>query len=78
MYAYICRGLGVTAGAIGGWSLIWAYLGISIAGATGFTIFADTLLAMIGHQCAADRAVRDLRRARPGIAPGRTCSSRPC
>jgi amino acid transporter len=48
MYAYICRGLGVTAGAIGGWSLIWAYLGISIAGATGFSIFADTLLQMVG------------------------------
>jgi amino acid transporter len=48
MYAYICRGLGVTAGAVGGWSLIWAYLGISIAGATGFSIFADTLLQMAG------------------------------
>jgi amino acid transporter len=48
MYAYICRGLGVTVGAVGGWSLIWAYVGISIAGATGFTIFADTLLKMIG------------------------------
>ena len=48
MYAYICRGLGVTAGAVGGWSLIWAYLGISIAGATGFSIFADTLLGMVG------------------------------
>jgi amino acid transporter len=48
MYAYICRGLGVTAGAVGGWSLIWAYLGISVAGATGFTIFADTLLKMVG------------------------------
>jgi amino acid transporter len=48
MYAYICRGLGVTAGAVGGWSLIWAYLGISIAGATGFAIFADTLLKMMG------------------------------
>jgi amino acid transporter len=30
MYAYICRGLGFTAGAIGGWSLIWAYLGIAM------------------------------------------------
>jgi amino acid transporter len=48
MYAYICRGLGVTGGAIGGWSLIWAYLGISVAGATGFTVFADTLLGMTG------------------------------
>ena len=48
MYAYISRGLGVTAGAIGGWSLIWAYLGISIAGVTGFSIFADKLLDMVG------------------------------
>ncbi|HEY0185640.1 MAG TPA: APC family permease [Rhodopila sp.] len=48
MYAYICRGLGVTAGAIGGWSLIWAYLGISMAGVTGFSIFADKLLGMAG------------------------------
>ena len=48
MYAYISRGLGVIAGAIGGWSLIWAYLGISIAGVTGFSIFADKLLEMVG------------------------------
>jgi amino acid transporter len=48
MYAYICRGLGLTAGGIGGWSLIWAYLGISIAGTTGFSIFAGKLFAMVG------------------------------
>ena len=48
MYAYISRGLGVTAGAIGGWSLIWAYLGISMAGVTGFSIFAGKLLEMAG------------------------------
>jgi amino acid transporter len=48
MYAYTARGLGVTAGAISGWALIWAYLGISMAGVTGFSIFADTLLGMIG------------------------------
>jgi amino acid transporter len=48
MYLYICRGLGITAGAIGGWSLIWAYLGISMAGVTGFSIFADKLLDMAG------------------------------
>ena len=40
--------MGVAAGAIGGWSLIWAYLGISIAGVTGFSIFADKLLDMVG------------------------------
>jgi len=48
MYAYISRGLGLTAGAVGGWSLIWAYLGISMAGVTGFTIFSGKLLAMMG------------------------------
>ena len=48
MYSYICHGLGLTTGGIGGWSLIWAYLGISMAGATGFSIFAGKLLAMIG------------------------------
>jgi amino acid transporter len=48
MYAYICRGLGLKAGAIGGWALIWAYLGISVAGVTGFTIFAGKLLDMMG------------------------------
>src|ERR1700742_3379523 len=48
MYAYISRGLGPKAGAIGGWALIWAYLGISMAGVTGFTIFAGKLLAMMG------------------------------
>jgi amino acid transporter len=48
MYAYISRGLGLRAGAIGGWALIWAYLGISMAGVTGFTIFAGKLLLMMG------------------------------
>ena len=48
MYTYICDGLGLTAGAIGGLSLIWAYLGIAIAGVTGFTIFSGTLLEMMG------------------------------
>jgi amino acid transporter len=48
MYAYTCRGLGLTAGAISGWALIWAYLGISMAGVTGFSIFANALLGMMG------------------------------
>jgi amino acid transporter len=47
MYAYISRGLGLTAGGIGGWSLIWAYLGIAMAGVTGFSIFAGKLLLMV-------------------------------
>lgn len=48
MYAYTCRGRGLVAGGISGWALIWAYLGISMAGVTGFSIFADTLLGMVG------------------------------
>ncbi len=48
MYAYICRGLGLKAGAVGGWALIWSYLGIAMAGVTGFTIFAGKLLTMAG------------------------------
>ncbi|MDE1896110.1 MAG: APC family permease [Rhodospirillales bacterium] len=48
MYQYICKGLGNVTGGLGGWSLIWSYLGISIAGATGFTTFAITLLGMMG------------------------------
>jgi len=48
MYAYICHGLGLTTGGIGGWSLIWAYLGIAMAGVTGFSIFAGKLLDMAG------------------------------
>src|ERR1700691_4600097 len=48
MYSYIFRGLGLTAGGIGGWSLIWAYLGIAMAGVTGFTVFAGKLLGMMG------------------------------
>jgi amino acid transporter len=48
MYQYITKSLGNTVGGLGGWSLIWAYLGISVAGATGFAIFAGTLLGMVG------------------------------
>ena len=48
MYAYVRRGLGPIAGGLAGWSLIWAYLGISLAGVTGFTIFAGKLLMLAG------------------------------
>src|SRR5580700_6949922 len=50
MYGYTVMGLGTTAGNISGWCLIWAYLFIGTAGMTGFTIFAATLLGMIGIQ----------------------------
>jgi amino acid transporter len=48
MYAYICRGLGLTSGGVGGWALIWAYLGIAMAGVSGFTVFAGSLASMLG------------------------------
>jgi amino acid transporter len=48
MYAYTVMGLGTTAGNISGWCLAWAYLFIGTAGMTGFTIFASTLLDMMG------------------------------
>ena len=48
MTAYVRRGLGATAGGIAGWCLLWAYLGISIAGATGFAVFAGKLLGLMG------------------------------
>jgi amino acid transporter len=53
MYQYICKGLGNVVGGLGGWALIWAYLGISVAGLTGFTTFAQTLLGMVGINCPA-------------------------
>jgi len=47
MYSYAMTGLGFTGGSMCGWCLLWAYLFISLAGTTGFTIFAQTLLQMV-------------------------------
>ena len=46
MYEYTVQGLGPKLGGLSGWSLIWAYLFIGIAGVTGFTHFATKLLDM--------------------------------
>jgi len=48
MYGYTGRGLGPTAGVLSGWTLIWSYLFIGIAGLTGFSIFAAQFLSAIG------------------------------
>ncbi len=48
MYAYTGRGLGARFGVLSGWTLIWAYLFIGMAGMTGFAIFADQLMGFIG------------------------------
>ena len=47
MYSYAMSGLGFGGGSLCGWCLLWAYLFIGLAGTTGFTIFATTLLQMI-------------------------------
>ena len=48
MYAYTARGLGPTTGVLSGWTLIWCYLFIGIAGLTGFSIFSQQFLSAIG------------------------------
>lgn len=48
MYAYTGRGLGATAGVFSGWTLIWSYLFIAVAGLCGFAIFAGQFLAAAG------------------------------
>jgi amino acid transporter len=47
MYSYAMSGLGFAGGSLCGWCLLWAYLFIGLAGTTGFTIFASTLLQMV-------------------------------
>lgn len=48
MYAYTGRGLGARFGVLSGWTLIWAYLFIGMAGMTGFAIFAGQLTGFMG------------------------------
>src|SRR5277367_2160999 len=48
MYEYTVKGLGPKVGGVSGWSLIWAYMFIGIAGVNGFTHFASLLLTQAG------------------------------
>jgi amino acid transporter len=48
MYEYTVKGLGPKVGGLSGWSLIFAYMFIGIAGVTGFTHFASLLLTQAG------------------------------
>ncbi|HTJ28784.1 MAG TPA: APC family permease [Candidatus Limnocylindria bacterium] len=48
MFLYSVAGLGPTTGGLAGWCLIWAYVFIGTAGMTGFTVFAQQLLGMVG------------------------------
>jgi amino acid transporter len=48
MYTYTSRGLGATTGVFSGWTLIWSYLFIGVAGLAGFAVFAAQFLGAIG------------------------------
>jgi amino acid transporter len=48
MYAYIGRGLGPRWGVLSGWTLLWSYAFIAIAGFSGFSIFVNQFLDAIG------------------------------
>jgi amino acid transporter len=49
MYAYTARGLGSSMGVFSGWTLIWSYLFIAIAGLCGFAVFCQQLLTALGY-----------------------------
>jgi amino acid transporter len=49
MYAYTGRGLGPKAGVLSGWTLIWSYFFIAVAGMTGFAVFCGQLLSALGY-----------------------------
>jgi amino acid transporter len=48
MYGYTARGLGPAAGVFSGWTLIWSYMFIAIAGLSGFAVFAQQFLDAVG------------------------------
>jgi amino acid transporter len=48
MYAYTGRGLGPLAGVLSGWTLLWSYFFIGVAGLAGFAISANDFLGAAG------------------------------
>jgi amino acid transporter len=49
MYAYTAKGLGPSTGVFSGWTLIWAYYFIAVAGLCGFAVFCAQLLSALGY-----------------------------
>jgi amino acid transporter len=49
MYGYTGRGLGPAAGVLSGWTLIWCYLFIAVAGMCGFAVFCGQFLQALGY-----------------------------
>lgn len=48
MYAYTGKGLGPKGGVFSGWTLLWSYAFIAIAGLAGFSIFVNQFLDAVG------------------------------
>ena len=49
MYIYTGKGLGPSAGVFSGWTLIWSYFFIAVAGMCGFAVFCAQLLSALGY-----------------------------
>src|SRR5580693_3948064 len=49
MYAYTAKGLGPRTGVLSGWTLIWSYFFIAVAGMCGFAVFSAQLLSALGY-----------------------------
>jgi amino acid transporter len=49
MYSYTGRGLGPSTGVFSGWTLIWSYFFIAVAGMCGFAVFCGQLLSALGY-----------------------------
>ncbi len=49
MYAYTAKGLGPATGVFSGWTLIWAYYFIAVAGMCGFAVFSQQLVTALGY-----------------------------
>jgi amino acid transporter len=49
MYAYTGRGLGPKTGVLSGWTLIWSYFFIAVAGMCGFAVFCGQLISSLGY-----------------------------
>jgi amino acid transporter len=49
MYAYTGRALGPRVGVLSGWTLIWSYFFIAVAGMTGFAVFSGQLISALGY-----------------------------
>ncbi|MCG5237215.1 APC family permease [Xanthobacter oligotrophicus] len=48
LYSYIVKGLGPTAGVLGGWALLFGYIMTGMSTLCGFAIFANVLLEPLG------------------------------